>query len=115
MSGTEGYVKEQKEEWVLKLNKALYSLKQAPRTWNSKLDGTLKSIGFLNSKNDQGVYYLNSTQSKVIMGVNVDDLIIKRVSESKVEFKKNMMRIFETTDLGLVYSYLGIEVHQGKS
>ena len=63
------YVKERKEEWVLKLNKDLSGLKQAPRVWNAKLDDTLKSIGFLKRKNDQGVYYLNSTQSKVIVRV----------------------------------------------
>ena len=116
VSQPEGYVKEGKEEWVLKLNKALYSLKQEPRAWNAKLDDTLKSIGFVKSKNDQGVYYLNSNQDKVIVGVYVDDLIITGASEAKVkEFKKTMMKIFEMTDLGLLSSYLGIEVHQGKS
>ena len=116
MSQPEGYVKDGKEEWVLKLNKVLYGLKQAPRAWNAKLDDTLKSIGFVKSKNDQGVYYLNSNQDKVIVGVYVDDLIITGVSEAKVkELKKNMMKIFEMTELGLLSSYLGIEVHQGKS
>ena len=65
MSQQKGYVKEGKEEWVLKLNKALYGLKQAPRAWNEKHDDTLKNIGFMKSKNDQGVlitciYNLNS-------------------------------------------------------
>ena len=31
---------------VLRLHKALYGLKQAPRAWNSKLDASLKSLGF---------------------------------------------------------------------
>ena len=112
MSQPEGYLKEGKEEWVLKLNKALYGLKQVPRAWNAKLDDTLKSINFEKSKNDQGVYYLNSNRDKVIVGVYVDDLIITGASETKVkEFKKNMIKIFEMTDLGLLCSYLGIEVH----
>ena len=52
----------------------------------------------------------------MIVKVYVDDLIITGASEAKVEnFKKNMMRIFEMTDLGLLCSYLGIEVHQDKS
>ena len=62
------------------------------------------------------VYHLNSTRDKVIVGVYVDDLIITMASEAKVEeFKKTMMRIFEMKNLGLLCSYLGIEVHQGKS
>ena len=37
-------------------------------------------------------------------------------SEAKMkEFEKTMMRIFEITDLGLLCSYFGIEVHQRKS
>ena len=105
-------MKEGKEEWVIKLNKTLYGLKQAPRFRNTKLDVTLKSIGYVKSKNDQGVYYLNSTQDKMILGVFVDDLIITRASEAKMrEFKKTMMKIFDMTDLGLICSYLGIEVH----
>ena len=115
VSQLEGYVKEGKEEWVLRLNKALYGLKEAPRAWNAKLNNILKSIGFFKSKNDQGVYHLNSTREKVIVGVYVDDLIITGASEATVkEFKKTAMRIFEMTDLGLLCSYLGSEVHQGK-
>ena len=110
-----GYAKEGKEEWVLKLNKALNGLKQAARAWNTNLHDTLKNIEFVQSKNDQGVYYLNSTQDKVIAGVSVDDLIITGATKVKVKkFKKSMMKIFEMTDLGLLCSYLGIEVFQGE-
>ena len=79
---------------MLKLNNALYGLKQVPRAWNAKLDDTLKNIGFVKSKNDQGVYYLNSTQEKVIGGVYMDEFIIMGTSEAKLKvFKKSMMKI----------------------
>ena len=62
------------------------------------------------------MYHLNSTQDKVIVGVYVDDLIITRASKAKVkEFKNTMTRIFQMIDLGLLCSYLEIEVHQLKS
>ena len=72
VSQSEGYVKEGKEEWVLKLNKALEGLKLAPKAWNSKLDDKLKSIDFLREKNNQGVFDLNCTQEKMIVRVHVE-------------------------------------------
>jgi hypothetical protein len=41
-----GFVIAGQEGRVMKLKKVLYSLRQAPRAWNSKLDDTLKKMGF---------------------------------------------------------------------
>jgi hypothetical protein len=41
-----GFVVKGAEHKVLKLKKALYGLRQAPRAWNAKLDGSLLSLGF---------------------------------------------------------------------
>ena len=41
-----GFIAAGHEEKVLKLNKALYGLRQAPHTWNVKLDRSLHDLGF---------------------------------------------------------------------
>jgi hypothetical protein len=41
-----GFVAKGEEHNVLKLKKALYGLRQAPRAWNAKLDNSLLSLGF---------------------------------------------------------------------
>ena len=61
----EEFIKEGKEDYVLKLKKALYGLKQAPRAWNIKLDDSLKSMGFIRSISDQAVYTSSRKESKL--------------------------------------------------
>ena len=61
------------------------------------------------------MYFLNFPHDKVTIVVYVKDVVITRVSEIKVNEFKKMMMIFEITDLGLLYSYMGIELYQYKS
>jgi hypothetical protein len=65
-----------KGDKVLKLRKALYGLRQAPRAWNAKLDKELMALGFVRSKLEHAVYRRSSKGSFLIVGVYVDDLII---------------------------------------
>ena len=47
-----GFAIPDKEDKVLRLRKALYGLRQAPRAWNAKLDSTLKGMGFEQSPHE---------------------------------------------------------------
>nr|GFA68266.1 copia protein [Tanacetum cinerariifolium] len=60
-----------KYEIVYKLNKALYGLRQAPRSWNAKLDKVLKELGFRRCAHEQVVYKLQSNSTTLIIGVKV--------------------------------------------
>jgi hypothetical protein len=99
------------EEKVLRLSKALYSLRQAPRAWNSKLDDTLKKMNFVQSEHEHAMYRHSHGDDILLVGVYVDDLVITGSSFAAVEeFKKEMKRTFLMSDLGLLSFYLGIEV-----
>ena len=99
------------EQKVLRLKKALYGLRQAPRAWNQKLDASLHELGFVRCTSEHSMYTRGKGPSRVIVGVYVDDLIITGAKEGGVEaFKREMQRLFRMSDLGLLPYYLGIEV-----
>jgi hypothetical protein len=59
------------------------------------------------------VYLRGRGHSVLLVGIYVDDLIITSMEEADVEaFKAQMKGTFQTSDLSLLYFYLGIEVHQ---
>jgi hypothetical protein len=123
-----GFVAAGHELKVLKLSKALYGLKQEPGAWNQKLDASLKEHKFTICTSEHGMYIRGKGDSRVVVGVYVDDLIIRAASPSEVdefiddliiraaspsevdEFKAEMQRLFRMSDLGLLSFYLGIEV-----
>ena len=101
---------------VLKLEKALYGLRQAPRAWNTKLDASLRKLGFAPCASEHGMYTRGVAVSRVVVGVYVDDLIITGARlEELGAFKEEMRRLFKMSDLGLLSYYLGIEVKQGRN
>jgi hypothetical protein len=73
-----------KEGKVLRLRKALYGLRQAPRAWNAKLDSTLKGMGFELSPHEATVYRRCSGGKALLVGVYVDDLVITGTKDAEV-------------------------------
>jgi hypothetical protein len=71
-----GFTVAEEEGKVYHLRKVLYGLWQALRTWNAKLDATLKKMGFKQSVHEAVVYQRGSRCNVRLVGVYVDDLII---------------------------------------
>lgn len=110
-----GFVIDGAADKVLKLKKALYGLRQAPRAWNAKLDASLRNLGFVRSVSEHGVYMRGDGSARLLVGVYVDDLIIAGRSHKEViGFKEEMKNLFRMSDLGALSYYLGIEVKQSK-
>lgn len=108
-----GFVVDGKEQKVLRLVKALYGLRQAPRAWYTKLDASLLSLGFHRSASEHAVYMRGANARRLVVGVYVDDLVITGGNHSELDqFKKEMRETFQMSDLGLLRYYLGLEVSQ---
>jgi hypothetical protein len=98
---------------VLRLKKALYGLRQAPRAWNARLDSELIKLGFERNPLEHAVYRRAQADINLLVGVYVDDLIITGPSCTHIEaFKREMKKSFSMSDLGLLSYYLGIQVTQ---
>ena len=99
------------ERKVLRLRKALYGLRQAPRAWNTKLDSTLSELGFTRTLTEHGVYHHGTGDDRLLLGVYVDDLVVTGASTTAISaFKEEMTRHFQMSDLGLLTYYIGLEV-----
>ena len=111
----QGFINKGNEGKVLRLNIALYGLKQASRACYSKIDQYFIDQGFKRSKNEPTLYIKAQGQYHLIVSLYVDDLIYTGNNlEMMKEFKEDMMKTFEMTDLGLMNYFLGIEVNKKK-
>jgi len=110
-----GFAVKGAEHKVLKLRKALYGLRQAPRAWNAKLDATLGELGFTRCATEHALYMRRRGKEELVVGVYVDDLIVTGARAEDIDrFKHEMAARFKMSDLGMLSYYLGVEVRQGK-
>lgn len=110
----EGFVKRGHEHLVYRLLKALYGLRQAPRAWYSKLNKCLIEIGFERCPYENAVYSKKAGDEVLIIAVYVDDILVSGSSITLInDFKDQMSKIFDMSNLGKLAYYLGVEVEQG--
>ena len=95
------------------MKKALYSLKQAPRAWNVRIDKYFQDKNFIKCPYEHALYIKAQSGDILIVCLYVDDLIFTGNNPSMFEeFKKDMSNEFEMTDMGFMAYYLGIKVKQ---
>ncbi|CAL9007544.1 unnamed protein product [Prunus brigantina] len=111
-----GFVIKNKEDGVYRLKKALYGLKQAPRAWYDEINSYFTTAGFQRSPSEATLYVKTEESGILIVSLYVDDIIYTGSSrELMMEFKIEMMRQYEMTDLGLLHHFLGLGVIQAES
>ena len=110
----QGFAIKGKEDNVYKLKKALYGLKQAPRAWYSEIDSYFNNKGFQRSKSEPTLYIKKQGNTGIlIVSLYVDDLVFTGNSKKMLDdFKKEMMKKYEMSDLGLLHYFLGYEICQ---
>ena len=98
-------------DYVCKLKKSLYCLKQSPQMWHFKLHTYLVSIGFNSLQAEPNIYIRKDGAIYVIIGVYVDDLPIASNSIASIRKTINQLKEkFLVKDLGPLEYCLGIKV-----
>ena len=98
---------------VYKLQKAIYGLKQVPRTWFSRIESYFLKEWFKSSSSEQTLFIKRKGGKILIVSIYVDDLLFTGDDEELLEeFKRSTKKEFDMTDLGQMRFFLEIEIIQ---
>jgi Reverse transcriptase (RNA-dependent DNA polymerase) len=97
--------------YVLRLHKALYGMKQAPRAWYQLMTSMLLNFGFTMCVPDPCTFFYKVGTKIIIVGVYVDDILISENSRALInEVKRYIEEHFQIKVLGSVKTMLGINI-----
>ena len=95
---------------MCKLKKALYELKQTPKTWYSRMGSFLMSLGFTNSITDSNLYFKVEGGRPVILLLYVGELFLTGKNELIANAKRSLAAEFNMKYPGMMHYFLGREV-----
>ena len=110
------FVDPTKPNFVCKLQRGLYGLKQSPRAWYSKLSSFSFNWGFVASKADTSMFTYNSFRGSLIILVYVDDILV--TGSNFVLMQRLISTLndqFALKDLGDIHYFLGSQAYQNGS
>ena len=111
----DGYVDEDHPNYVCKLKRSLYGLKQSPRMWNQTIDVFMLEMGFKKCESDHCVYIKRNDHEMIFVVLYVDDLILASSNDELLESTKHALsERFEMTDMGELEYFLGMEIKNNR-
>ena len=106
-----GFLLTDKENYVCRLKKALYGLKEVLRAWYAHLDRYLHQQGFKKGSVDKNVYVKVDQDNLTIIEVYVDDIIFGSNDDRLSKyFSTNMQSEFEMSMLGELTYFLELQI-----
>jgi hypothetical protein len=84
------------QDWLCKLNKTLYGIKQAPREWNIHFNNSIVALGYKRCSSDTCVYVRTSkTGRSMILPVFVDDVFPACHPDDLAELREDLARLMK--------------------
>jgi hypothetical protein len=104
-----------KEDWVMRLMKSIYGMKQASRVWNHTFDQTIQSWGFKRVPCEWCVYHRTTPTGTIMFAVHVDDIIsVASTSDENNRFKADLDAKWKISDIGEAKFALGIAMSRNR-
>ncbi|KAK1678385.1 hypothetical protein QYE76_039233, partial [Lolium multiflorum] len=111
-----GFVDPKNADKVCKLQRSIYGLKQASRSWNLRFDRVIKDFGFIRTHGEACIYKKVSGSSVAFLILYVDDiLLIGNDIELLGSIKGYLNKSFSMKDLGEAAYILGIKIYRDRS
>jgi hypothetical protein len=100
-------------DYICKLKKSLYGLKQAGWVWNKKLHSVLLSMGFEQTQSDHGLYIFQRDDIHIFLPVFMDDLTLAGKKGTNFDaFIEELSSHFKLHNLRPTTQLLGLEIHR---
>ncbi|WJX29428.1 hypothetical protein P8452_18069 [Trifolium repens] len=113
MTQPEGFGIPKENHKICKLQRSIYGLKQASRSWNLRFDETVKQYGFIKNEDEPCVYKKVSGSMIVFLVLYVDDiLLIGNDVPTLQQVKTWLGKCFSMKDLGEAAYILGIRIYR---
>ncbi|GJY13674.1 retrotransposon protein, putative, ty1-copia subclass [Tanacetum coccineum] len=112
----EGFIDPNHPRIVCKLQRSIYGLKQASRSWNKRFDEEIKRFGFAQNLDEPCVYQKASGSNVTFLILYVDDIIIMGNHIPSLQSVKDYLgKCFAMKDLGEAAFILGIKIYRDRS
>ncbi|GJY27458.1 putative RNA-directed DNA polymerase [Tanacetum coccineum] len=112
----EGFVDPNHPRKVYKLQRSIYGLKQASRSWNKRFDEEIKRFGFAQNLDEPCVYQKASGSNVTFLILYVDNIIIMGNHIPSLQSVKSYLgKCFAMKDLGEAAFILEIKIYQDRS
>ena len=116
MTQPEGFVQPKNSGKVCKLQRSIYGLKQATRSWNLRFDESVKGFGFVKNEDEPCVYKKISGSAIVFLVLYVDDILLIGNDVPTLQSVKSWLgKCFSMKDLGEAAYIIGIKIYRDRS
>ncbi|PKU60575.1 Retrovirus-related Pol polyprotein from transposon TNT 1-94 [Dendrobium catenatum] len=115
MSQPRGFVNHNYPNYVCRLQKLIYGLRQAPRQWYTTFTQFLLTIGFEYSKANPSLLTLHQNQTRIFLLFYVDDILVTGNNDEAISTVLTKLHSkFNMKNLGPAHHFLDIKIQSLK-